>query len=171
MSTALDAISAHTREQLKPRPAKYPGTDAPIFVRLLTDQEIDDAKLEAQRYIAKRKANVDIDPEYYDREVQRQIIWHAVLHGEPDDKGERAPVFAADSDVRKLSSVEIDGLWRLYLENQERSSVLRDLTDDQVRDLVESVARNEREVTNELGLLDPASLVRLLVAVLKRLGG
>jgi hypothetical protein len=162
----LTRIQQRTKEQLAPHPYAYPGTEIPIAVRLLPEREIDDAKLEAQRYVTKRKADLTIDPEFFDREVQRQIVWKAVVHREAGEEGKHAPVFPGDNDIRAVDTVTLEGLWRLYMENQERCATLRRLTEAQIDALAKEVRARPGAATRQLSELEHATLVRLCVSLL-----
>lgn len=168
MTNPLDVIVARAKAQLEPKPYAYPGTTAPIRVRLLPEGVIDDAKLEAQDYVKKRKADLSIDPEFFDREVQRQIVWKSVLRVDPDEDGQAVQLYPTDADVRALDSVTLEALWRLYLEHQETCSTMRQLAQDEVDELAKSARLSPSSLRIQLSQIDHASLVRITMSVLAR---
>lgn len=159
-------IRARAKKQLEPVACTYPGTDAPILVRVLSEDEIDNAKIEAARYVKKRSVDLSVDPEFFDREVQRMIVWKSVLRSVVSAEGKHAPLFPDDSDVRALSSVDIEALWRLYLEVQEQKATTRHLSHDEIAKMAEATRRAPGSMRLQLSQLDHQTLVRMLVSVL-----
>lgn len=161
------ALKARLATQSAPRPYKFPGADdVPIAIRLLSESEMDNAKLEAQRYVVKRKVDVNIDPEFFDREVQRQIVWRAMI--DPLGEGLKAPLFVSDADVRELDTVTLGNLFNAYLEHQEACSTLRQLDQATANGIAEAFRANPRGIAVELASYDHASLVKLLVSFMAR---
>lgn len=152
------------REQLSPGDYKFPGTEVPIKVRLLTENDVDNAKIEAQRFVRKIKADLEIDPDFLDREVQRQIVWRSMF--EPiASNGELVPLYASDKDVRGLDTVTLEALWNLYLEHQERKSTYRHLDQAVIDQLAETVRATPAAAAFDLSRLDHPTLVRLVVSL------
>lgn len=113
-----------------------------IGVRPLTDFEIDAARLEASRYVKKNAADLDIDPEFYDREVRRQMIWRSIV--DPDSPAESpAPFFPSDADVRKLDAAMVHLLFAAYLETQEEIVPSSTLTEEEVDALVDALGKGD----------------------------
>lgn len=162
------ALAAHLAKQLAPRPYTFPGTEIPIAVRLLPEGEVDYAKIEAQRYCIAQKADLSIDPEFFDREVQRQIVWRSVLEPVADKDGKNPPLYRSDKDVRALDTVTVEALFRLYLEHQERCSTTRQLDQQQIDLLAASVRSDPKAAALEFSRYEHETLVRLLVSLTLR---
>jgi len=102
--------------------APYPGLEGEgveIGVRILSEAELDDARLDAQLHLKRffGRVNIDpvkalhIDPEHLDAEQRRQILLRAVV--DPDS---HKPFFAAAAEVRGLPSHVVGQLWAAYLD-------------------------------------------------------
>lgn len=165
-----DAVKARVRAQFEPRAYPFPvfGELPPIvMVRLLSDDEIDNARIEAARYVTKRKIDLNIDPECFDREVQRQLVWRAVVLPEVElGEERRRPLFPSDDDVRRLPSTVIEALHRLYLDHQDAIAPLERLDDAKLDALV---ATAEKGGALALSILDHPSVVRVALALAQRL--
>lgn len=162
-------LRQRTADQLALTPYTFPGTEIPIKVRLLAEREVDSAKIEAQRYARKLKADVELDPDFVDREVQRQIVWRSMFEPVLDANGKPHPLYLSDADVRELDTVTVEALFSLYLAHQESKSTLRQLTQEQVDAMAVSARANPTGARVELARLDHASLVRLAHSLLTHL--
>lgn len=152
----------------------FPGEDSKtIGVRLLTDEEIDHARLDALVYISRHMPAIPelslerllfADPELLDREVQRQVIHKAFVN--PDQINDPAPdpFFLDPDDVRRLDSVMIETLHQVYLNHQEYANPLSDITEEQAEELVDALGKGPN-APDILSLLDARSL-RILVRIL-----
>lgn len=168
--SVLEAVKKAVRAQLEPRPYPFPipgidGMPTTVMVQLLADGEIDDARIEAARYVTKRKVDLAIDPEFFDRETQRQIVWRSMLLPEQDEHGHRR-LFPSDVDVRQLPSTAIEALHRLYLDHQDAVAPMQVVTDEQIEATVEVVKKGGSLV---ISTLDHPSLVRLVIALAGKL--
>ncbi len=165
---ALDALMASQREPRR-YPFPYPlvgGVEIEVAIRLLTDHEIDMARIEAQRYCARIKADLTIDPDLLEREVQRQMVWRSTLEPFPTNGSPEHPrLFQSDQDVRMLPAPVIESLHRLYLEHQDRVSPHRVLTDENIGALVELVRARGSIAFSQY---DDAALVRICIALAAR---
>lgn len=162
-----DLVNQTIRAQLAVRIYPFPTSDPnppKIGVHLLTDREIDYARLEAGRYCVKQKVDLEADPEFLEREVQRQIVWRSVCDPEivSEDGSGPSPLFLSDEDVRLLPSTVIECLHRLYLEHQDAISPLRTLTAERVPALVESIGKGDPHAFSNY---DHESLVRIIRAL------
>lgn len=158
------AIAQHLEPRRYPFPAPIVGDTTEIAVRLLTDREIDSGRIEAQRFCGRLKIDLDTDPDFLEREVQRQIVWRSVLEPFPGKDGKHPPLFPSDADVRELPATIVEALHRLYLEHQDRVSPLLSVSESSVDALVESI-RSGGPVA--LSALDHDSLVRVAIALAK----
>lgn len=147
-----------------------PGADLRVGVRVLSEDEIDGAGLEAQRFLETRvkgvgrdvKTTIEIDPSMLDRLRDRELVFRAFV--DPDDHAQ--PFFPTPSVVRELDSGLMDALVSVYLENQESKSPRGRLTDEEVDQLVEALGK-EPLARGVLAHFEPAllrSCVRSLAA-------
>lgn len=161
-------------ERRRPMATTMPVTGAPCAMRLLSDAEIDDAKLAAFRYLEERakREGVDAlrflaaDPEAYDRERGRQVIFRALLQAPKDEDDEPARFFSTADQVRELDSVVLAVLLDVYGDVQEVRTAHRMLLPETVDAFVASGATDD-SIDSTLSMLDGPtlrSLVRSLVA-------
>lgn len=135
------------QEMLKGRRAvktyPFPGLeDVEVGLRALTDNEIDDARMAAQRHVKERKADLDVDPFLFDRECQRQVLWRAVVDPE-SDPDEPEPFFPSFRDVRQLDGPIVQALWDAYEEHQEYVSPIRTLDPTQLREFIDALGKDK----------------------------
>lgn len=165
-----EQIAVVLAKQFAPKlyPFPYPlldGTDTQIAVKLLSDREIDFARIEAQRYCAREKIDLSADPDFLEREVQRQLVWRCVCEPIPEkESGKYVPLFPSDGDVRDLPSTVVDSLFHLYLEHQDRTGTMRGVGADDVDGFVASVRKGG---VYALSQLEHASLVRVAASLVK----
>lgn len=94
----------------------FPGApNVRIGVRLLSDAELDAARLEAQSICEKRRANMAIDPEFFDRTLHREIVSRAFVDA---DKHEDA-FFGSQKDVAELDNLTVRSLYELYIAHHQ----------------------------------------------------
>lgn len=120
----------------------YPLPFAPELragVRVLSEAEIDAARIEAQRYCKSVKADLDVDPDFLERETRRQIIWRSFV--DADDR--ERPLFASDKQVRELDTEMVRALFDLYHEHHAWVSPLRTLTKEQTKELADALGKAE----------------------------
>jgi hypothetical protein len=155
----------------------FPGNkDVEIGVRLLSERDIDLARFEAQMYLESQAKRVQldmirfvqIDPESFDREHQRQVIFRAFV--DPDTPEERPETFFADaSEVRSLDSVLTQQLWEIYVDWQDTVNPRITLTEEEVVDLVEALKKERmaNHILASFGRNTLTSLARTLAARLR----
>lgn len=131
----------------------FPGLEGvQVGVRVLLDQEIDDARLGAQQYYERRCSQLGLDasrflqgdPDALDREFQRQMLQRALVDPEsPED--DRRPFFPADTDIRRLTSVQVQRLWEVYLDWQDAVYPRELLSKEAIDELVEALKKKDAE--------------------------
>lgn len=137
-----ERIAAIIRGRREVRRIHFAPLNCDIGIRALTEAEIDAARLEAAAYFTKAKASIELDPEFLDREVRRQLIWRSVL--DPDAPGEdKPPFFPSDADVRKLDAAMVHLLFAAYLETQEEIVPSSTLSEEEVSALVEALGKED----------------------------
>lgn len=155
-------------------PAQFPGRESvTVGVRGLSDDEIDACRVDAQCYvesICKRadmryEVFVGVDPESYDRELQRQIITRAFV----DIEAHERPFFEAAVQVRRLGSVTIARLWEIYTGHQNAVNPRRMLSESQTKELVDALGKEPSGtvVLEDFERDTLCSLVRFLASELR----
>ena len=151
----------------------FPGSegDAMIGVRVLTDNQVDTARYNAQAHIEGRCKRVglplvdfiNVDPESLDREHMRQVLLFAIVDPESDPQ-EPEPFFKSDDQVRGLDSVLVQQLWEIYLDWQDAVNPRLKLTEEEVKDLCESLKKepNAMAILAHIERSTLQSLVRTL---------
>ena len=123
------------------RRAYFAPLDREIGIRALSDYEIDQAKLEAQRYCKRVGADVDMDPDFLEREKERQFVWRSICEADEPHR----PLFASDETVRKsLDSALVRAFFNAYIDMLDELTPVVRLTDEEVEELVTSMGK-ERE--------------------------
>lgn len=156
------------RRAVRRVPFPGPGVDdgVEIGVRLLADQEIDDARLEAQRYIERRcrlvkldyTKVIEADEEALQRACEQEIVFRAFV--DPDTDPPR-PFFSTLAQVRSLDSVTLRSLIDVYLDHQEVVLPGVTLSDEDVEKLVDALGKGQ-EPQGVLAHFAPSTL-RLFV--------
>jgi len=165
-SSPKASIDAAIKARRAPASYPFPGIDsATVLVRLLSDREIDLARIEAQRYATRSKADLTLDPEFLEREVQRQIVWRALLDPEAREGG-HVPLFPSDADLRELPAAVIEALFRLYLEHQDRTCPMQRIEADKIPELTAAIIANG---SLALSQLEHGTLVRLAFSLAQQL--
>lgn len=159
-----EAIARFLRGRREVARIPFPGLPkTEVGVRILTDDQLDAARLSAAAYCKKRGADVSIDPEFFDRAVQREIVALAIV--DPDAPAdEPRTFFASAEDVRQLDASILLTLWQSYLAHADAVSPLRKLDESEVRDLVEALGKGSPPA-GLLSGLDAGSLRRLSISL------
>jgi len=161
-SSPKASIDAAIKARRAPASYPFPGIDgAVVLVRLLSDREIDLARIEAQRYATRSKADLSLDPEFLEREVQRQIVWRALLDPEAREGG-HVSLFPSDADLRELPAAVIEALFRLYLEHQDRTCPMQRIEADKIPELTAAIVAGG---PTAISSIEPSGLVRLVLSL------
>ncbi len=164
-----------------PRVVVFPGTEGrgdgevQIAVRLLSDTEIDHARTAAQDALvadaSSRKRDpqlfVDLDPEYLERLVMRQVIVRAFVDPDTLSRDRPEPFFPTVADVARLDSTTLGRLFALYLEHQAWVCPHRAGSEEEVTELEELLGKG-LPAPALLGRFEHATLVRLLISTARR---
>jgi hypothetical protein len=155
-----------------PMPGTEEGAGDTVGVRVLLEQEVDEARLEALQYVngmAKRyrldaRDMLSIDGELLDREIERQLVFRAFVDPDKPAEGDYKHFFGAPQAVRQLDTVLQRTLFHLYIDHQNYVSPLRGLDETEVQELAEALGKG-RNAKATLALYDAPSL-RSLVHIL-----
>jgi hypothetical protein len=135
-------VSAVLQGRRSIKKINFPPLGCVVGIRILTEAECDAAKLEAARYCGVCKVDLDIDPEFYDREIRRQIVWRAVFDADsPAETPE--PFFPSDKDVRSLDTGIVSMLFDAYAEVLEEVVPQRTLDEKGVGALLEALKKGD----------------------------
>jgi hypothetical protein len=168
----IAAILRGTREF---RSYAYPGTEGEtavrVAVRVLSDSEIDLARLQAQidlREIAKARgwdpvSMTDLDPDHFERIVERQIVWRAFYDAATISREKPELFFPTAKDVAEQGAPMVKRLFALYLEHQAFVAPLRTASEEEVRELGEALGKGHGSPVL-LDALERSTLIRLLLS-------
>lgn len=155
----------------------FPGHDElTVGVRLLSDGECDDCRIQALSELASvaKKRGWDpqflaeADPEYLQRLIERQIVWRAFHDPDTVDLPEPKRFFPLFADVASLGSVEQARLFEAYLEHQRFVAPLRGLDEEEAEAVVEALGKGQSGPAF-LGAFERSTLVHLLISLVRRL--
>lgn len=149
-------IAGRRRTRRVPFPV-VEGVD--IGLRLLTEDELDDARTEAVEYAKRKKFDPLLDPESITRAIQREILSRACV--DPDDPSDDPrPFFSSSESVRKLDAPMVAYLFSNYAELGEIVSPWRSLDEGARGALLEALGK-EPSAPEMLSTLDRSSLASL----------
>lgn len=166
------------RERQKPSATTLPGSEMACGVRLLSDVEIDQCKVAAFKYLdgLARERGIDVgrfidaDPEAYDRERTRQILFRAFVAQHGDEDAHRGPLFPSVDVVRDLDAVLVNSMLSVYLDHQEVRATERALDEDAVSKFVNECS-DHAMAELMLAQLDARTLRSLVRALVTRIRG
>lgn len=165
MDERVAAIIAYRR---KPRVKRFPPLECDIGIAMLSDSEVDAAKLAAQKYITEVKANLDIDPEFLEREKQRQVVWRAIVDPTTVEETPPKPFFPSYRDVRDLDAALVNALWWAWSDTQEEMAPVTRIPEGELDLLVDAMSKGSgREEV--LTLFAPDTLRALVRSLALRL--
>lgn len=163
-------------ERLAPSKVDIPGfSPGCVAVRLLTDSQATEAKVEAFKHVEKlcKEAGIAVsafdaaDPEALERERQIQMVYRAFVDGEAEaDDDDPNLAFRSAAQVRDLDSVTIDLLFDTYLAFQTSKVARAEFDPTTLDDLLSGLREDGSE--GVLATLDAAQLRMILVAVARR---
>lgn len=182
---SVKATDERVQEMLKGRRAvrvvTVPGLeddhpDVKIGLRVLTSDEIADAKINASQYVAgvakERRVSVDelvaIDPSLWDDEYDRQVLFRACVVAEADQSGDREPFFDSPRHVGLFDGVWVQVLHLIYVEHQDYVNPTRSLSDEEARELADTLGK-AASAGVMLSRYDAPSLIRLVRTLASRL--
>ena len=157
----------------------YPWPGKPsvrVAMRVLTDGEVDDARLQAQvtlRDWSKGRALdpvsvVDIDPEHFTRQQMREVVFLATHDPDTTESLKPERFFLTPHDVRHLSTTEVQGLFDLYVQHQASVTPLREAGEEEVGELLEAMGKGP-VVPALLADFERSTLLRLLLSMVSKL--
>lgn len=148
----------------------FPGQqDVEIGIRLVSESQVDQARLHAHLYLDKRckKAELtladyaNIDPETLDRETQRQVLLRAIVDIESSNPEDPEQFFASIEQVRALDTVCFQQLWDAYADWQDTVNPRLKLSDKEVDELAAAL-KDTATATEVLAHIAPDTLRSLV---------
>lgn len=166
------------RERQRPSATTLPASDLACGVRLLSDVEIDQCKVAAFKYLdgLARERGIDVgrfidaDPEAYDRERTRQILFRAFVAPQSDEDAPTVSLFPSVDVVRDLDAVLVNSMLAVYVDHQEVRATERALDGDAVSRFVNECS-DQTMADLMLSQLDARTLRSLVRALVERIRG
>lgn len=180
-----ERFQAVIRDRFRPRvvaaPIRVGERDVLVAVRLLRESEIDAARVGAQRYLREQaeaikveaSAFMDVDPSFFDREYQRQVVWRAIVTVDDDScepffdpGGKPVSFFPSMRHIREeCDSQTTEDLFLVYLEHLKWTAPIRSArTGEEVDALLAELKKGPR-TTALLSAFDGETLVRLCISL------
>ena len=172
-----ERIRALIAKPRAPRVVDYPGGDFKIAVRILSDEEIDFCREEAQRQFRKTCTKnqwnpveaTDLDPTHMQRLIEREMIARAFLDPDTLTNASPAPFFPSTSDVAVIGAQMATKLMRIYLEHQDVVDPSIEILDEEaLKGIVEALKKEPNDAVS-LVAIEPNTLRRLLRILARRL--
>lgn len=148
------------------------------WLQVLTQSEVDDARIDAERYVARRAAarkterdlgeiNQEAWRDMYSSALMVELIYRAAR----DATDASRPLFSSPEEIRKaLTSDEIVGMVNAYDALQHRFGPLwRTFTDDEVDQWVDTLAKGAEDLLGPLSSLSQGALAQLIVSMARLL--
>lgn len=156
-----DSVRAALGRRFEVATYPFPGkTEIKVGIKLLTDAELDQVRLQAADFVKRQKADLSIDPEFFDRAIHRELISRAYV--DPDRPGE--PFFPSQNDVALLDNLAVRSLYELYITHQQSLDPYAFCPPDEVDKLVDTLGKSESSV-GLLNLFDAPTLRSLLLSM------
>jgi hypothetical protein len=132
----------------------FPGLpNVELGVRLLTDAELDGARLQAVEFCKRNKVELALDPEFLDRAIHREVISRAFV----DANNEEDAFFGSQDDVAELDSLTVRTLFELYAAHQQAMDPYAFCPAEDVDRMVDALGKSESSVVG-LSLFDAPTL-------------
>lgn len=149
-----ESLRAALSSRFELRRYPFPGLDGiEIGLKLLTDGELDSARLQAATFVKGKLADLVVDPEFFDRAIHRELISRACFN--PDNPAES--FFGSQNDVAELDNLTVRSLFELYSLHQQSLDPYAFCPPEEVERLVEDLGKSERSV-EVLKLFDAPTL-------------
>lgn len=116
-----------------------PGAESiKVGVRMLADAEVDSARLTAQAYVVTNKCELLVDPEFFDRALNREIISRAFVDAENHDHA----FFGSMKDVAEMDPAQVKACFELYRLHQMQMDPYAHCPAEEVAQLVELLGKS-----------------------------
>lgn len=150
----------------------FPGIpETQIGIRLVSDGGFDEARAAASAWVKKHGVDVTVDPEFFDREVTRQVLLRATVDPQTVDEARPVPFFPSIDEVRALDTYAIEALAALYREHGDWVAPLRSLDAEQAKAFVEALKKEPKPeaLAAYFSGFEHDTLVRLLISLARSL--
>jgi hypothetical protein len=105
---------------------------------MLSDVEMDGCRLRAQDYVTKRKCELVIDPDFYDRAIHRETVAYAFV----DVANHEEPFFSSPEEVAQLDVQAVRACWDLFVHHQMAMDPYAYCSPEEVEELVELLGKS-----------------------------
>jgi hypothetical protein len=151
------------------KPYDLPGAEnVRVGIRMLTDVEMDGCRLRAQDYVLKKKCELVVDPQFFDRAIHREVVAMAFVD---IDKPEEA-FFGSPDEVAQNDAAVVEACWELYTNHQVAMDPYRHCSPEEVDELVELLGKaGSEEAQGQLlsSLFEPNTRSSFVISMAKRL--
>lgn len=156
-----ESVRAALGGRFKVQTYPFPGKpELSVGIKLLTDSELDKVRLQAAVFVKGQAADLNIDPDFFDRAVHRELISRAFV--DPERPSE--PFFPSQNDVAELDNLLVRSLYELYVTHQQALDPYAFCPPEDVEKLVETLGKSESSV-GLLNLYDAPTLRSLLLSM------
>jgi hypothetical protein len=164
-ATTFESLKMALHGRMAVRRYPFPGQpDLEVGIKLLTDAESDACRLRAQEKTTKLKANVILDPEFFDRVIKREVIATAFRQGGADDEF----LFASEEQVRELDQQTVYALYELYAYHQQMVDPYASADEEEVTAIIDQLGKSETAAAR-LSLFDAQTLRTCVLFMAARL--
>lgn len=142
-----------------------PGAESvEVGIRLLSDTDLDSARLEAAEFCKKQKADLRVDPEFFDRAIHRETISRAFV--DPDSPDE--PFFGSQADVAELDNLTVRACYELYVAHHQAMDPYLFCSEEEVEKVVDALGKSESSA-GLLSLYDAPTLRSFALSMASKL--
>lgn len=147
------------------RTLPFPGAKGvEVAVRLLTELEGDGARREAIRICENNKVKLALDPDYFERVLQREIIALAYYDTDTLEDKVPEPFFSSQEEVSELDGATVTQLFGFYEEHLQEADPLLYLDEDDAREVAEMLEKGQSS-KEMLSMYDARTLLTLALSL------
>lgn len=156
-----EVVSASLMGRRAIREYPFPGLDGvTVGVRVLSDEEIDEARLLAAEVCKQKAVDVTLDPEFLERLIHRCIIAKAFF----DVEKTMDRFFSSQADVAKFDALVVRSLYELYASHVQDMDPLSFVPPEEVGALIAQLGKSETHAAR-LSLFDRRTLLSFVLSM------
>lgn len=139
-----------------------------VGIRMLTDTEMDGCRLRAQEFVLKKKCELVIDPQFFDRAIHREVVAMALCDVDKTDE----PFYSSPEQVAQDDASVVEACWELCVNHQVAMDPYRHCSPEEVEELVELLGKagsDEAQGQVLSSLFEPSTRSSFVISMAKRL--